>query len=107
MRRILEYGITHLRRLAAVRNRTARTPAAVSCVKTADGGTFKVGYALLPSIRLGQHWDLWGGLSLNYLRSGHGGDGRLLSSRPIWERQSPSLRQQLYVGYQAGIQYSF
>lgn len=71
-----------------------------------SSSAIKVGYALLPSIRLGQHWDLWGGLSLNYLRSGHGGDGRLLSSRPIWERQSPSLRQQLYVGYQAGIQYT-
>ena len=71
-----------------------------------SSSAIKVGYALLPSIRLGQHWDLWGGLSLNYLRSGHGGDGRLLSSRPIWEHQSPSLRQQLYVGYQAGIQYT-
>jgi len=69
--------------------------------------TFKVGYALLPSIRVGQHWDIWGGLSLNYLHSGNVGDGRLLSSKPIWEKQTASLRQQLYVGYQVGIQYAF
>jgi hypothetical protein len=69
--------------------------------------TLKVGYALLPSIRVGQHWDIWGGLSLNYLHSGNVGDGRLLSSKPIWEKQTASLRQQLYVGYQVGIQYAF
>lgn len=45
-------------------------------------------------------------LQQEVLGTKEGGDGRLLSSRPIWERQSPSLRQQLYVGYQAGIQYT-
>lgn len=69
--------------------------------------TFKAGYALLPSIRIGQHLGLSGGLSLNYLQSRNAGNEGLFSSKSIWEKQTVTLRQQLYVGYQAGIQYIF
>lgn len=69
--------------------------------------TFKAGYALLPAFRIGRHVELFGGPGINYMQTDKMDNGKLFPKHALWEKTGSSKIQQLYIGYQVGIQYAF
>ncbi len=67
---------------------------------------FNVNYSILPAFRLSSHFELFGGPSLNYMNSGNA-DKELDFKHAIWEKTGSTRFQQIYVGYQVGVQYIF
>ncbi len=73
-----------------------------------ESNTFRAGYALLPAFRIGRHFEIFGGPSLNYMQSEDPKMYDLFPSHSLWERERASgLRQQLHIGWQAGVQFLF
>lgn len=67
--------------------------------------SFNAGYSLLPSIKISKNYNVFGGVSINYLTSKD--DRDLLSNSSIWNKYTEKRQQQIYIGYQIGIQYIF
>lgn len=67
--------------------------------------SFNAGYSLLPSVKISRHYNVFGGVSINYLTSKD--DTDLLSDHSIWNKYTDKRLQQIYIGYQIGIQYIF
>lgn len=67
--------------------------------------SFNAGYSLLPSIKISKHYNVFGGASINYLTSKD--DKGLFPNRSIWNKYTENRLQQIYIGYQVGIQYIF
>lgn len=67
--------------------------------------SFNIGYSLLPSIKISKHYNVFGGVSINYLTSK--GDMDLFSNHNIWNKYTGKRLQQIYIGYQVGTQYVF
>lgn len=72
-----------------------------------DKATFKVGYALMPAFRIGQHIELFGGPSINYMQTDDADNHKMFPGTSLWKKERSSKLQQIYIGYQAGIQYIF
>lgn len=70
-----------------------------------ESPSFNAGYSLLPSIKISKHYNVFGGASINYLTSKD--DVNLFSDRSIWNKYTGKRLQQIYIGYQVGIQYIF
>ena len=65
-------------------------------------------YLLAPSFTLWEHFNLFGGPSINYFMSPTAsGVERILPSSHLWSKATNGKVQQLYVGYQFGLQYIF
>lgn len=65
-------------------------------------------YLLAPSFMLWEHFNLFGGPSINYFMSPMSALESLLpSSSCIWSKTANGNIQQLYLGYQFGLQYIF
>lgn len=63
-------------------------------------------YSILPSFKISPHFELFGGPSLNYMNSGNA-NKEFDFERYIWKQSSSTRLQQIYVGYQVGIQCLF
>lgn len=63
-------------------------------------------YSLLPAFKIFPHIELFGGPSLNYMNSG-GTNTELNFGHSLWKKSSSARLQQIYVGYQVGVQYIF
>lgn len=72
-----------------------------------DEMTLNGGYALLPAFKIGKHFELFGGPSINYLTSSDPENFHLFKGKTLWNKQTGSRSQQLYVGYQVGVHYIF
>lgn len=73
-----------------------------------DKASFKVGYAFMPAFKIGNHLGLFGGPSLNYMYTEDMDDNRnLFPNKSLWKKETSSKLQQLYIGYQVGLQYTF
>lgn len=72
-----------------------------------DEITFKAGYALMPAFRVGQHVELFGGPSINYMQTDDADNHKMFPSNSLWKKDDSSKLQQIYIGYQVGIQYIF
>ncbi len=76
-----------------------------------DQYTFKAGYALLPAFRLGDHFEVFGGPSINYMQSTNEGMFDLFPGNSLWKEDKPwrgtRERQQLFIGWQVGAQVLF
>lgn len=70
-----------------------------------ENPTFNAGYSLLPSIKISEHYNIFGGASINYLTSKD--DIGLFSNYKIWSKYTDKRLQQIYIGYQIGLQYIF
>ncbi len=68
-----------------------------------ENPAFNVGYSLLPSIKIRKHYNLFGGVSPNYLTSKN--DIDLFPKNKVWKNYTAKRLQQVYIGYQIGIQY--
>ena len=64
-------------------------------------------YLLAPSFTLLEHFNLFGGPSINYFMSPMSALESLLPSSCIWSKTANGNIQQLYLGYQFGLQYIF
>lgn len=73
---------------------------------TSDNSSINVGYLLAPSFRIKTHYNLFGGVSLNYFTSKSVDAEALLPDHDLWKKSDDRL-QQIYIGYQIGIQYIF
>ena len=62
-------------------------------------------YLLAPSITLWDHYNLFGGASINYLIADK--DLGFVPERELWNKQSADGVHRLYIGYQVGVQYVF
>ena len=69
--------------------------------------TFKVGYAFLPAFRLTPHIELFGGPSINYIQTDDLRNVDIIPDKHIWRKSGDTKFQQVYFGYQAGLQYFF
>ena len=69
--------------------------------------TFKLGYAFLPAFRINPHFELFGGPSINYLQTDDFKNIGILPDKYIWKKCGNSKYQQVYIGYQVGLQYIF
>ncbi len=63
-------------------------------------------YSLLPAFKISPHIELFGGPSLNYMNSGDT-NTELNFGHSIWKKSSSTRLLQIYVGYQAGVQFIF
>lgn len=63
-------------------------------------------YSILPAFKISPHIELFGGPSLNYMNSGNANKD-LEFGHSIWEKTGTTRLQQIYIGYQVGIQYIF
>ena len=64
-------------------------------------------YLLAPSFTLLEHFNLFGGPSINYFMSPMSALESLLPVSCIWSKTANGNIQQLYLGYQFGLQYIF
>jgi hypothetical protein len=69
--------------------------------------TWKSGYSLLPTFRITPHFEIFGGLGIHYLQTQNMSNAELFPSHSLWKKYGASKLQQVYVGYQIGVQYVF
>lgn len=68
---------------------------------------FNVGYSLLPAFKLGNHFELFGGVSINYMESKNMNAENVFPNYSLWKKYGSAKLQQCYIGYQVGVQYVF
>ena len=68
---------------------------------------FNAGYSLIPAFRIGNHFELFAGASINYMETSQTSNEQIFPNHSIWKKHSSAKLQQLYIGYQCGIQYLF
>ncbi len=72
-----------------------------------NNSTFKAGYALLPTFRLSS-FEIFGGPNINYMQTKDPDMYSLFPKNALWEKERTSdRRQQVFIGYQLGVQYLF
>lgn len=69
--------------------------------------TFYTNYALMPAFRLTPHFEIFGGPSINYLQSDDPDNKKIFPKHSLWKKYIDSRLQQIYIGYQVGVQYIF
>lgn len=72
-----------------------------------DKQVFNSGYSLIPAFKIGKHCELFGGVSINYMQSWDTESSKLFPNHSLWKKSTSSGMQQVYIGYQAGVQYLF
>lgn len=72
--------------------------------KFSGKNTYKAGLALLPAFRIGRRFEIYGGPAVNFMQSDNPAHRNLFPGRSLWKKECSSRMQQLYIGYQAGIQ---
>lgn len=72
-----------------------------------DASAFYTHYALLPAFRVFRDFELFGGPSINYMQSDDPKNKDLFPRHSLWKKSAGARLQQLYLGYQIGIQVIF
>ncbi len=68
--------------------------------------TYKAGYSLLPAYRTG-HFEIFAGPSINYIQTNNPDMYSLLPENTLWDKTKGAKVQQLYIGWQVGVQFIF
>lgn len=68
---------------------------------------FNAGYSLLPAFRIGKHIELFAGAGINYMDTKDMNNHKMFPNHSLWKKSDSKRLQQLYVGYQFGLQYIF
>lgn len=74
---------------------------------TSDEPVFNSGYSLLPAFKIGKHYEVFGGVSINYMTTDNIENREIFPKRSLWKKNNSDRLQQVYVGYQVGVQYIF
>ncbi|MDR0729177.1 MAG: hypothetical protein LBF19_03515 [Prevotellaceae bacterium] len=69
--------------------------------------TFKVGYRLHAAYRLLPHIEIFAGPSIHYMQTNNGDHADMFPRHALWKNDGVSKLQQVFIGYQAGVQYLF
>lgn len=72
-----------------------------------DEPVLNAGYSLLPAFRIGRHFEVFAGVGINYMESDNVSNDRIFPNHSLWKKYDSSKLQQLYIGYQAGVQWIF
>lgn len=68
---------------------------------------FNAGYSLLPAFRIGKHIELFAGAGINYMDTKDINNHEMFPNHSLWKKSDSKRLQQLYIGYQFGLQYIF
>lgn len=68
---------------------------------------YNAGYSLIPEFRIGEHLELFAGVGINYMHTDNVSNKDVFPSHSLWKKHSATKLQQLYIGYQVGVQYIF
>lgn len=74
---------------------------------TTDKSILNASYLLAPSFKLWNHFNVFGGASINYITSKSAALKSLVPGKTLWNKTKGNREQYLYLGYQVGIQYIF
>lgn len=80
---------------------------ATSIGNNTDKPVFNAGYSLLPAFRIGKHVELFAGAGINYMDTKDMNNLKMFPNHSLWKKSGSSRMQQLYIGYQFGLQYIF
>lgn len=72
-----------------------------------DEPVLNAGYSIIPAFRIGKHVELFAGVGINYMETKDLSNCKIFPNHSLWKKTSSSRMQQLYVGYQFGVQYIF
>ena len=72
-----------------------------------DKTCYNFAYLLAPSVTFWNHYNIFGGVSFNYLNSNYKDSNDLLPKKYLWSKDTNDNAQRMYVGYQIGLQYVF
>lgn len=72
-----------------------------------DEPVLNTGYSLIPSFRIGKHIELFGGVGINYMMTKDVSNNKIFPNHSLWKKTESTKLQQLYIGYQFGVQYIF
>jgi len=72
-----------------------------------DKTCYNFAYLLAPSVTFWNHYNVFGGVSFNYLNSNYVDSDNLLPKKYLWSKDTNDNAQRMYVGYQIGLQYVF
>jgi hypothetical protein len=67
--------------------------------------TFRAGYALMPAFKIGKCLEIFGGPSVNYMQTDNLENVNLFPGNSLWKNWGTSKLQQVYIGYQVGVQF--
>lgn len=80
----------------------------VTCIgNNTDEPVFNAGYSLLPAFKIGKHVELFAGAGINYMDTKDMNNHKMFPNHSLWKKSGSTRLQQLYVGYQFGLQYIF
>ncbi len=72
-----------------------------------DKTCYNFAYLLAPSVTFWNHYNIFGGVSFNYLNSNYEDSNDLLPKKYLWSKDTNDDVQRMYIGYQIGLQYVF
>lgn len=72
-----------------------------------DEPVLNAGYSIIPAFRIGKHVELFAGVGINYMETKDMSNRKIFPNHSLWKKTNSSRMQQLYVGYQFGVQYIF
>lgn len=72
-----------------------------------DNPVFNAGYSLIPEFRICQHLGVFAGVGINYMHTDNVINNDVFPNHSLWKKYSTTKLQQLYIGYQVGVQYIF
>lgn len=72
-----------------------------------DTPVLNAGYSLLPAFKIGKHVELFAGAGINYMETKDKSNYKMFPNHSLWKKTRTTKMQQIYVGYQLGIQYIF
>ena len=73
----------------------------------ASNPVLNAGYSLIPEFRIGEHVGLFAGVGINYIQTGNISNNDIFPNHSLWKKYIDTKLQQLYIGYQVGVQYIF
>lgn len=68
---------------------------------------FRASIRILPNIRIGQHFEIFGGAAINYLHSNNVKNEKIFPSQYWWRNFDSSCFKQVHLGWVFGMQYRF
>ena len=72
-----------------------------------DKTCYNFAYLLAPSVTFWNHYNIFGGVSFNYLNSNYEDSNDLFPKKYLWSKDTNDNAQRMYIGYQIGLQYVF
>lgn len=80
---------------------------ASSIGSNSDKPVLNGGYSLIPAFKIGNHCELFAGVSINYMRTEDVGNNKIFPDHSLWKKSSSTRLEQVYIGYQVGVHYLF